>query len=97
MAKNRSPEDMESRAKIGELQQTNNFSNMDEIQNQSTKTIVESNGNGLDAKGDEVLRFSNLCLHLYNTTINSRLRTAKLWATAVTLTKAPYIQASAQK
>lgn len=59
MAKrNRSPEEVERRAKIRELLQTSNISSMDDIQNLFKETIAEFMENGLDAELDEELGYS---------------------------------------
>lgn len=56
--KNRSPEEMERRAKIRELLQTSNISSMEDIQNLFKETIAEFMENGLDAELDEELGYS---------------------------------------
>lgn len=59
MAKrNRSPEEVERRAKIRELLQTSGVSSMDGIQNLFKETIAEFMENGLDAELDEELGYS---------------------------------------
>ena len=56
--KNRSPEENERRAKIRELLQVSNISNMDEIQNLFKETIAEFMENGLEAELDDELGYS---------------------------------------
>ena len=59
MAKrNRSPEEVERRAKIRELLQTSNISSMEDIQNLFKETIAEFMENGLDAELDDELGYS---------------------------------------
>lgn len=53
--KDRSPEEVERRAKIRELLQTSDVSSMDDIQNLFKETIAEFMENGLDAELDEEL------------------------------------------
>lgn len=56
--RNRSPEEVERRAKIRELLQTSGVSSMDDIQNLFKETIAEFMENGLDAELDEELGYS---------------------------------------
>ena len=56
--KDRSPEEVERRAKIRELLQTSDVSSMDDIQNLFKETIAEFMENGLDAELDEELGYS---------------------------------------
>ena len=56
--KNRSPEEIERRAKIRELLQTSGVSSMDDIQDLFKETIAEFMENGLDAELDEELGYS---------------------------------------
>ncbi|OCN03400.1 transposase [Clostridium sp. W14A] len=56
--RNRSPEEMERRAKIRELLQTSGVSSMDDIQDLFKETIAEFMENGLDAELDEELGYS---------------------------------------
>lgn len=56
--KNRSPEEIERRAKIRELLQTSNISSMDDIQNLFKETIAEFMETGLDAELDDELGYS---------------------------------------
>ena len=56
--RNRSPEEVERRAKIRELLQTSGVSSMDDIQNLFKETIAEFMENGLDAELDEKLGYS---------------------------------------
>lgn len=56
--KNRSPEEMERRAKIRELLETSGVSSMDDIQNLFKETIAEFMENGLDAELDGELGYS---------------------------------------
>ncbi|TGJ77242.1 transposase, mutator family [Caproiciproducens galactitolivorans] len=56
--KDRSPEEIERRAKIRELLQTSNISSMEDIQNLFKETIAEFMENGLDAELDEKLGYS---------------------------------------
>lgn len=51
--KQRSPKEIERRAKIRELPQASNISNMDDIQNLFRGTIAEFMENGLDAELDD--------------------------------------------
>ena len=56
--KNRSPEEIERRAKIRELLQVSNISSMADIQNLFKKTIAEFMENNLDAELDDELGYS---------------------------------------
>lgn len=56
--KNRSPEEIARRAKIRELLQESNISNMTDIQELFKETIAEFMENGLDAELDEELGYS---------------------------------------
>ncbi len=56
--KNRSPEEIERRAKIRELLQASNVSSMDDIRNLFKETIAEFMENGLDAELSEELGYS---------------------------------------
>lgn len=56
--KDRSPEEIERRAKIRELLQTSGVSSMDDIQDLFRETIAEFMENGLDAELDEELGYS---------------------------------------
>lgn len=56
--RNRSPEEVERRAKIRELLQTSGVSSMDDIQDLFKETIAEFMENGLDAELDEELGYS---------------------------------------
>jgi putative transposase len=56
--KDRSPEEIERRAKIRELLQTSGVSSMDDIQDLFKETIAEFMENGLDAELDEELGYS---------------------------------------
>lgn len=56
--KNRSPEEIERRAKIRELLQVSNVSSMADIQNLFKKTIAEFMENNLDAELDDELGYS---------------------------------------
>lgn len=56
--KNRSPEEIERRAKIRELLQVSNISSMADIQNLFKETIAEFMENSLDAELDDELGYS---------------------------------------
>ena len=56
--KNRSPEEIERRAKIRELLQVSNVSSMADIQNLFKETIAEFMENSLDAELDDELGYS---------------------------------------
>ena len=56
--RNRSPEEIERRAKIRELLQTSGVSSMDDIQDLFKETIAEFMENGLDAELNEELGYS---------------------------------------